>query len=291
MLRSIYDLTVILQAPKQDPDETCNGALKGSKIFVQHPADHPQSSLYYYASLPGQVSSVALKFNMISTSNSLKSYSPEVRQCYFQHERYLRYFKIYTSKNCRLECQANYTFEKCGCVWFHMPHNDSESICTVNKLDCIKKAIDEFTNEIFDDFVEDEPDPCLCLPPCDQISYDAEILKTDFNFSSIINQFQKLAEIDLSNLIESYDYSRIDIYFKEPRFASMRRSELFGLTDFLANCGGLLGLFLGFSVLSLIEIIYFCTLRLGFTLKKDLDQEKSTLRKDKVNDAETNASE
>ncbi|KAI8424535.1 hypothetical protein MSG28_002992 [Choristoneura fumiferana] len=40
----------------------------------------------------------------------------------------------------------------------------------------------------------------------------------------------------------------------------MRRSELFGLTDFLANCGGLLGLFLGFSFLSLIEIFYFCTL-------------------------------
>ncbi|KAG6463948.1 hypothetical protein O3G_MSEX014180 [Manduca sexta] len=51
------------------------------------------------------------------------------------------------------------------------------------------------------------------------------------------------------------------MYFKSPRFMSMRRSELFGLTDFIANCGGLLGLFLGFSFLSLAEIFYYMTLR------------------------------
>lgn len=42
----------------------------------------------------------------------------------------------------------------------------------------------------------------------------------------------------------------------------MQRSEVYGYTDFLANCGGLLGLFLGFSILSIVEIIYFLTLRL-----------------------------
>lgn len=47
----------------------------------------------------------------------------------------------------------------------------------------------------------------------------------------------------------------------------MLRSELFGLTDFLANCGGLLGVFLGFSFLSLVEIFYFFTLR--YILKTD----------------------
>lgn len=57
------------------------------------------------------------------------------------------------------------------------------------------------------------------------------------------------------------NFSKLEMYFKRPRFISMRRSELFGVTDFLANCGGLLGLFLGFSFLSLVEIFYFLTLR------------------------------
>ncbi|XP_061710717.1 pickpocket protein 28-like [Cydia pomonella] len=84
--------------------------------------------------------------------------------------------------------------------------------------------------------------------------------------------------IDNRTLKGNRRYSRLEIYFKEPRFVSMRRSELFGLTDFLANCGGLLGLFLGFSFLSLVEIFYFCTLRLWCTLKNDMKNEKKKLK-------------
>ncbi|OXA61991.1 Pickpocket protein 28 [Folsomia candida] len=41
-----------------------------------------------------------------------------------------------------------------------------------------------------------------------------------------------------------------------------QRKELFGFIDLVSNTGGLLGLCMGFSVLSVMEIIYFFTLRL-----------------------------
>jgi len=81
--------------------------------------------------------------------------------------------------------------------------------------------------------------------------------------------------------------SFISIFFKEKYFLASRRSELYGKIDFLgklnnytflkmlllqfslfffilfsANCGGLLGLFSGFSLISLVEIFYFLTFRL-----------------------------
>lgn len=61
--------------------------------------------------------------------------------------------------------------------------------------------------------------------------------------------------------------SRLSIFFKEAQFLTSKRSELYGTTDFLANCGGLLGLFMGVSTLSIVEIIYFCTVRLVTNLK------------------------
>lgn len=61
--------------------------------------------------------------------------------------------------------------------------------------------------------------------------------------------------------------ARLSIFFKENQFITSKRSELYGLTDFLANCGGLLGLFMGFSLLSIVEIIYYCTLRLICNLR------------------------
>lgn len=47
-----------------------------------------------------------------------------------------------------------------------------------------------------------------------------------------------------------------------------QRNELYGQTEFWANCGGILGLFTGFSFISLIEILYFATLRFVCNVKK-----------------------
>jgi hypothetical protein len=46
---------------------------------------------------------------------------------------------------------------------------------------------------------------------------------------------------------------------------------LYGLTDFIANFGGLLGLFLGVSILSIVEIVYFIAFR---QLNEDKSPEK-----------------
>lgn len=51
------------------------------------------------------------------------------------------------------------------------------------------------------------------------------------------------------------------IYYEQNFFRSNTKEEFIGFTEFLSSTGGLLGLFLGFSVLSLIEIFYFLTFR------------------------------
>lgn len=42
----------------------------------------------------------------------------------------------------------------------------------------------------------------------------------------------------------------------------MKRSQLYGPVDFLASYGGLMGLFMGVSILSIVEFVYFFTVRL-----------------------------
>lgn len=77
--------------------------------------------------------------------------------------------------------------------------------------------------------------------------------------------------------------ARLSIFFKEHQFITSRRSELYGKTDFLANCGGLLGLFMGVSVLSLIEIIYYFTLRLGCSLRLRRHRQRKSMRMQRNN--------
>lgn len=59
----------------------------------------------------------------------------------------------------------------------------------------------------------------------------------------------------------SNNFAKLAIYFKQAQYMTMKRSELFGWTDFIANCGGVLGLCMGVSLLSLAELLYYCAVR------------------------------
>lgn len=61
--------------------------------------------------------------------------------------------------------------------------------------------------------------------------------------------------------------SFLQVFFKGNQFITMERNELYGNSDFLGSVGGLLGLFVGFSFLSFLEIIYFLTLRLFVNMR------------------------
>lgn len=67
-----------------------------------------------------------------------------------------------------------------------------------------------------------------------------------------------------------YDYVEVLLYYKSFQFIPMKRTELYTDLDFISNCGGLLSLFIGTSLLSIVEVIYFFTIRLldNFKAKK-----------------------
>jgi hypothetical protein len=41
---------------------------------------------------------------VIEAEDDLRSFDPDERKCYFEDERSLNYFKVYTQKNCEMEC-------------------------------------------------------------------------------------------------------------------------------------------------------------------------------------------
>jgi Amiloride-sensitive sodium channel len=85
-----------------------------------------------------------------------------------------------------------------------------------------------------------------------------------------------------SSTIEShgkqFKYSQIAVYFKDHQIMTSQRSELYGKAAFLANCGGLMGMCLGVSVISAFEILYFFTLR--FCCKAKVSNQIEVLMKE-----------
>jgi hypothetical protein len=58
-------------------------------------------------------------------------------------------------------------------------------------------------------------------------------------------------------IIFSTTIGGIQVYFKENQFVVNKRSERFGFIDFISNCGGLMGLFMGISLLSIAELLHY----------------------------------
>jgi acid-sensing ion channel, other len=87
---------------------------------------------------------------------------------------------------------------------------------------------------------------CDCLPNCNSIEYEFELRE-----SKIIQE----------NLAMNISTASVEVYFSDDEYIAYRRYASHGAVTFLSNFGGLMGLFLGVSLLSVIETFYFFTLR------------------------------
>lgn len=261
-------LFVVLQGFDYNMDYLCRGPVQGFKVLLHSPDEVPQVTKQYFRVPFNKEIIVSVKPNMIVTSESLFGYPPHRRQCFFSEERYLRYFQVYTQSNCQLECLANYTLERCGCVKFSMPRALNTSVCDISLRSCYEDAEDSLLRREFVQSLKGSAEnkhggtKCDCLPACTSLEYNAEVSQAHFHLTEALNAYHDSYEIDNPGV----KIARLSIFFKENQFITSKRSELFGMTDFLASCGGLFGLFMGVSAFSVVEFFFF-TLRLLFNVR------------------------
>ncbi|KAG5679610.1 hypothetical protein PVAND_009170 [Polypedilum vanderplanki] len=184
------------------------------------------------------------------TDESLRQMSFETRKCYFNDEKELKFFKIYTKNNCEFECLSHALYQICKCVPFYYIRNSTWDICNFYKM---KNCIDNLLH-----MQSTEGNNCNCLPACNSVSYMYEIIQNKFTDDfrkNFTNVWGKRSLRQVKNLT-------LRSYYKDTEYYALLRHQEFKLVDFLSYVGGILGLFAGISSLSIFEVIYFITLRL-----------------------------
>lgn len=106
---------------EKDLEWLCRGTIQGFKVFLSSPGDSFKMSRNFLRIPFSEKSTILVTPRLITTSQKLRNYLPNERQCYFNTERKLRFFNIYSQNNCQSECLANFTDNVCGCVKFSMP--------------------------------------------------------------------------------------------------------------------------------------------------------------------------
>lgn len=155
-------------------------------------------------------------------------------------------------------------------MYYQPRENKNISICGAIDMKCMKRVDSEIQIQHNSSFKCDH-----CLSGCFAITYDST-----FSTAKIFDEVTFLRQHNL----DTKNIAIVHIYYSRSSFRSQRKEELVSFTDFLcrilhiffvknglmqihlifyqtAGVGGLLGLFMGFSVISLIELFYFISIR------------------------------
>ncbi|KXJ70516.1 hypothetical protein RP20_CCG023314 [Aedes albopictus] len=257
--RNSLEATLIVN--KSDLDYLCGDSFQGYKVMLHMPDEFPIVSHQYFRVPLDQELIVSVTPNVMATDDRVRSYPPEERRCYYAHERYLRFFKIYNKANCETECLTNYTYQLCGCVQFWMPHPRGSPICTLHDSPCYHSAASHILKSTASKRAKSYSKlpwvSCNCLPTCNFIEYQTQVSQAKWKWQrgEYFNYMERMPMPD------SVHQSKMVIYFREADFIPLVRKEVTSISEFIANCGGLMGLFMGVSLVSLVELVYYCTLR------------------------------
>ncbi|XP_045476430.1 pickpocket protein 28-like isoform X2 [Harmonia axyridis] len=256
-------LVVVFYTKKSEVYYSCRDfSLQGIRVSLHSPSRIPRPSQVFFSVGLDRLTTVAVNPSFIRTTRTIKGYDPHRRFCFFENERKLKYFKSYSQSLCNLECWTNYTINFCGCTHFYMPRDNETRICDMSQQICLEQAKVSYPTNILNEKLKNSDGTssnadCDCLPLCSDLSYNSEISTGNWIFSDP-------DEVALDRVREWYsDFhaSAIRVYFKNQYFLPMERSELYGFSDLISNIGGVLGLFIGFSLFSVAEILYFILIR------------------------------
>ncbi|EDW76036.1 uncharacterized protein Dwil_GK14883 [Drosophila willistoni] len=169
------------------------------------------------------------------------------RKCRFHHESNLTHFPIYTRNICQQECRINLAYRICKCIPHFYPNRISKpkTVCDYKTLKACFPKHSSFFLKLYEEHGKHEK-PATCY--CEQNCLDAVV--TTKSALPMIGSKQLLGSIGSAISMKTWPQNRL------------KRQVIFSFSDLLVSIGGTAGLFLGFSVLGLVEFIYFFTMRL-----------------------------
>ncbi|XP_076229162.1 pickpocket protein 28 isoform X2 [Nomia melanderi] len=274
-----YGLTLVLDA--DIAEYYCSStASVGFKMLLHNPVETPKIAEYAFAITPGEETRILVTPQISTAMKTIINVPQKKRKCFFTSERKLLYYRTYTQRNCILECEANFTQKICQCVQYYMPKSLNTPICEKKDDQCATTARRAMERQFYDDdgstisINASETQSCNCYPGCFEINYNVEISQ-----SKIVPSFN-IDEIYVKKDREYFakNMAVVHLFFVETQFTKFVKNDLFGFTEFLSSTGGLLGLFMGFSFMSLVEVVYFMTLRIWCRIFRNGHAHRNTLQ-------------
>ena len=165
----------------------------------------------------------------------------------------------YLQSHCMNMCFQRQVIEQCHCYFPGFPFYDTPSVphsaCSnFNELECflkMKQLLDTQT------FAMKQQCELECPLECDSVEYSIETSSLDYMHIDHYNTYMRSANVNATFTFDEYKQSMLFlfVYYPTMQYTEIRQAPKTSLVDLVSNLGGVIGVFLGFSVFSLVEIV------------------------------------
>ncbi|XP_029163226.1 sodium channel protein Nach-like [Nylanderia fulva] len=272
-------MSMIINGNPDDYHATILGAY-GIKVMVHHPFNYPDFNAEMQLVQLNSEHFVSINPSVMYSKPEVKNLAVSTRKCIFTDEaNKILYSKVkarnltfatYSYHNCIAECRVTFTKIKCGCIPYYFPQN-STRICNLRDVQCLKryKSIfdtswpmsqhDQNLSKSLQELSSIKKGPCGCIPDCSLHHYSVESSFGTLDPTLYFNEegFSK----NPRNATSMRNHSIIHVFFNDLVAFQYRQSVNYSWRNLFASFGGLLGLFAGFSLMSIFEFLYFFVIR------------------------------
>ncbi|XP_051271458.1 acid-sensing ion channel 1B isoform X1 [Dicentrarchus labrax] len=153
------------------------------------------------------------------------------------------FFSTYSITACRIDCETRYLVENCNCRMVHMPGDAPY---------CTPEQYKECADPALDFLVERDNDYCVCETPCNMTRYGKEMsfvkIPSKASAKYLAKKFNKTEQYIADNILV------LDIYFEALNYETIEQKKAYELAGLLGDIGGQMGLFIGASILTILEL-------------------------------------
>ncbi|KAI4454863.1 amiloride-sensitive sodium channel-related [Holotrichia oblita] len=182
----------------------------------------------------------SIAINEIDNQPEVKYVNVAQRNCRFMEESEdIDVYRYYSYSTCCVQCRKMAQLKTCGCVHHLTPRTPYEMQCTIEGLECLN---DNYNNlaVLKASWSNRSGLVCECLPSCTEL--EIELVR---DIKTGTHEEYAIVEISLDRL-------------PSERF---KRNVIKGKLDLVVSMGGTAGLFIGASILSFVEILYYFIIR------------------------------
>lgn len=248
----------------QGPGSLFVSVTQASHLYISSHEDIPHLHLTAYRlEMPHSnfIGEMIIQFQDIVNNQNLRNLDPDIRKCKFPDERGKFTYKAYSFSACATECLKSAQIRLCGCSHAILHHGkvDESNVCDFKGLVCL----DEENLIVPKSFImqpwHTSSINCSCLPSCDepQITIVSRSSSSKETGGSVLrNVTVKIIQNPAQRYYRQAVKEKIDIFGK---FLDIKAIANYSPFTIAVSVGGILGLFMGASILSFIEILYFFT--------------------------------